>query len=671
MMAVPWRFRPWSTPNRRSISRFSRAAVGSSRISTRQRRRSALAMATSWRSAKPRLSTRRSGSGANPMSLRARPASARRRARSTKMGTPSRRRVGQSPSARFSATDRAGTRRSSCGIITMPAAMASRGLARRHGIPSIATVPASGRWTPSRMRMRVDFPAPFSPTSAWISPAVTLKLTSSSAVVAPKRLVTWLALTAGAGTTAAGTVLASAIMLSPRDAGDLHLLVGKAAAVNDDVVVEGDRAIAHRHVVVTLGGALAAALRVRPGGEQEIAGEAARAGMMALRVGTVESYGVPPALRIEPPAEMRDRMPVHVVGMGAIAVEPVAHQLGVEPAGDVADEAVADIEAHLVLHVAAIGQDDDVARLQHDAAIGGALIGERVDMTGAPVVEAPRGLGEAVLDHGRVFAELDREIGAARPRDPHGLGTLQPVAGMYHGFLQPGRRHQLFELIGSVDDHEHPRSGVARLLEPSGEERNVQAHQHVGGLDRLQRPLAPADSRDADLRPGRDGIDAHFIGVGPEIFGPRERRLDVVAARTEIAQENDGLAFLDVAQLEFLAEQHRHPGVVQGFVHGGPSLARTVGARHQRLTGARIRSIASGHEARRLQAAPQLSYNDDARLSRPGVAQMFGKLRPSPAALLAPSRGRSAGILWDPAASAAAARSPGAWAWAGSFRAWA
>ena len=60
--------------NSRVISRFSSAAVGSSRMSTRQRRRSALAMATICCSAKPSCRTGRSGSGAksNARELRAR-----------------------------------------------------------------------------------------------------------------------------------------------------------------------------------------------------------------------------------------------------------------------------------------------------------------------------------------------------------------------------------------------------------------------------------------------------------------------------------------------------------------------------------------------------------------------------------------------------------------------
>src|SRR5947208_10476629 len=90
---------------------------------------------------------------------------------------------------------------------------------------------------------------------------------------------------------------------SPRHERDLHLRVGELAAVDDHVVVERDGAVAHRHVVMALGGALAAALRVRAGGKQEIAGEAARAGVVALGIGAMKRERVPATLRIEPPAE--------------------------------------------------------------------------------------------------------------------------------------------------------------------------------------------------------------------------------------------------------------------------------------------------------------------------------------------------------------------------------
>src|SRR5262245_21701351 len=373
------------------------------------------------------------------------------RARLTTASGP-KRCTGTSPSAMFSAIDSAGTRRRSCGMVTMPAAMASWGLAKWHSSPSRRRTPRSGRWTPLRMRISVDLPAPFSPTTAWISPNATSKSTPSSATVAPNRLVTPSALTAGR------------VIASTRNECHLHLRVGELAALDDDVVVERDRAVTHRHVVMSLGRALPAALGVGTGREQKISGKAARAGVVALGVGTVERDRVPASLRVEPPAEMRDGMTVEVVRACFVALEPIAHELGVEAALDLADEAVADVEPHLVLHVTAIGEHDDVAGGKHHGAVGRALVRKGMHVAGAPVVEAARRLRVAVLNHGRVFAELDREVGAAGTRDAHGLGALQPFAGVFHRLLEAGRRHQRFEFVGTVDDHEHPRARIARLL---------------------------------------------------------------------------------------------------------------------------------------------------------------------------------------------------------------
>src|ERR1700730_15018018 len=301
--------------------------------------------------------------------------------------------------------------------------------------------PRSGRWTPPRMRISVDLPAPFSPPTAWISPNATSKSTLSSATVAPNRLPTPSALMAGR------------VIASTRKECHLHLRVGELAALDDDVVVERDRAVAHGHVVMPLGRALAAALGVGTGREQKISGKAARAGVVALRVGAVERDRIPASLRVEPPAEMRDRVTVEVVGVRLVALEPIAHELGIEAAFDLTDKTVADVEPHLVLHVTAIGQHDDVAGGEHHGAVGRAFVRKSVHVAGAPVVEAAGRLRISVLNHSRIFAELHREIGTAGARDAHGLGPLQPLARVPHRLLEAGRRHQRLELVGALDDH--------------------------------------------------------------------------------------------------------------------------------------------------------------------------------------------------------------------------
>ena len=108
---------------------------------------------------------------------------------------------------------------------------------------------------------------------------------------------------------------------------------------------------------------------------------------------------------------MRDRVTVEIVGARLVALEPVTHELGIEPALDLADEAVADVEPHLVLDVTAIGQHDDVARGEHHGTVGRAFVRKSMHVAGAPVIEAAGLLRVSVLNHGRIFAELHREIG--------------------------------------------------------------------------------------------------------------------------------------------------------------------------------------------------------------------------------------------------------------------
>src|SRR5690606_779438 len=54
--------------------------------------------------------------------------------------------------------------------MAMPCRAASDGPVMVTGLPPTLMVPASAWYTPVRMRISVDLPAPFSPTSAWISP---------------------------------------------------------------------------------------------------------------------------------------------------------------------------------------------------------------------------------------------------------------------------------------------------------------------------------------------------------------------------------------------------------------------------------------------------------------------------------------------------------------------
>src|SRR5918995_2627370 len=72
----------------------------------------------------------------------------------------------------------------------MPRALDSAGEANWTTSPRSTISPSSGVWTPERIFIRVLLPAPFSPTSPWISPGSSSKSTPSRAVAPPKRLVT-------------------------------------------------------------------------------------------------------------------------------------------------------------------------------------------------------------------------------------------------------------------------------------------------------------------------------------------------------------------------------------------------------------------------------------------------------------------------------------------------
>ena len=85
----------------------------------------------------------------------------------------------------LSATERSGISDSSWKMQTTPAALAADGVAKLTSSPSRRMLPASGCTTPATILIRVDLPAPFSPSTAWILPRSQAKSTSSSARTPP------------------------------------------------------------------------------------------------------------------------------------------------------------------------------------------------------------------------------------------------------------------------------------------------------------------------------------------------------------------------------------------------------------------------------------------------------------------------------------------------------
>src|SRR5438552_1961059 len=72
-------------------------------------------------------------------------------------------------------------------IMAMPMAAACAGVLRRTSRPSQSIWPASRSYIPATIFIKVDFPAPFSPSSRWASPAATERFPSAKAWTPPNR----------------------------------------------------------------------------------------------------------------------------------------------------------------------------------------------------------------------------------------------------------------------------------------------------------------------------------------------------------------------------------------------------------------------------------------------------------------------------------------------------
>src|SRR5574337_1943831 len=68
----------------------------------------------------------------------------------------------------------------------MPRSSASRGPEKLTGLPSNLNSPRVGLCTPDSVLMRVDFPAPLSPSRQWTCPVLTVRETPFSATTGPK-----------------------------------------------------------------------------------------------------------------------------------------------------------------------------------------------------------------------------------------------------------------------------------------------------------------------------------------------------------------------------------------------------------------------------------------------------------------------------------------------------
>src|SRR5450631_1199158 len=134
-----------------------------------------------------RSSTIASGGTARPYRAETSCTSRRAALRSRTPNGPGR--VSSCPSMTFSATVNTGTSMKCWWTMPMPAAMASPGPAKVTGTSSTRISPASGLYIPYRTFIKVLLPAPFSPSSAWISPGSTVRSMWSLATRDPNLLV--------------------------------------------------------------------------------------------------------------------------------------------------------------------------------------------------------------------------------------------------------------------------------------------------------------------------------------------------------------------------------------------------------------------------------------------------------------------------------------------------
>ena len=101
----------------------------------------------------------------------------------------------------------------------------------------------------------------------------------------------------------------------------------------------------------------------------------------------------------------------------------------------------------------------------------------------------PALVGVAPLRHHRVLAACVAEVGPAIAGDAHGFRFPIQSFGVFAGFLEARRRHELLQVVGRIDDHQHARAAVEHLLQPFGEQRHVEDHQRSAACTASSVPL--------------------------------------------------------------------------------------------------------------------------------------------------------------------------------------
>src|SRR5262245_23121414 len=151
----------------------------------------------------------------------------------------------------LSATERSGISESSWKTQAMPAARASDGDAKVIGSPSRSIRPSSGGTTPAMILIRVDLPAPFSPRTAWIRPARTVRSAPAKACTPPYRFETPRASNSDRLVRERGAASAAAV-ISVRLGLSHDLLRGEVDAAGRERVADEEIVVLRRVVVRSL-----------------------------------------------------------------------------------------------------------------------------------------------------------------------------------------------------------------------------------------------------------------------------------------------------------------------------------------------------------------------------------------------------------------------------------
>ena len=132
---------------------------------------------------------------------------------------------------------------------------------------------------------------------------------------------------------------------------------------------------------------------------------------------------------------MRNRVRITITFAALTVLQPVAHQFRIKSSLDFHYVAIPNFQGHLVTHITAVGQDDDIARRQYDLPAGAAFVGKRVDVARAPMIEMTLFIRIAPLGHHGILTTFVAEIRSRLARHPNFARAPVNALGMFECLL--------------------------------------------------------------------------------------------------------------------------------------------------------------------------------------------------------------------------------------------